>query len=65
MFGLCLIFILLIVGAMAYAPAGLSQSLPPAQTQGLQTPLEILKTRYGRGEITREEYDEVRRDLAG
>ncbi len=65
MFGLCLIFILLIVGAMAYAPAGQPQSLPPAQTQTLQTPLEVLKSRYVRGEITREEYDEVRRDLAG
>ena len=64
MFGLCLIFILLIVGAMAYAPAGQMQSLPPAQTQNLQTPLEVLKKRYVRGEITREEYDRVRQDLA-
>ena len=65
MFGLCLIFVLLIVGTMAYAPAGQPQSLPPAQTQTLQTPLEVLNSRYVRGEITREEYDEVRRDLAG
>lgn len=64
MFGLCLIFVLLIVGAMAYAPAGQLQTLPPAQTQTLQTPLEALKSRYVRGEITREEYDEVRQDLA-
>ncbi len=65
MFGICLIFILLVVGAMAYAPAEQMQSLPPAQTQTLQTPLEVLKSRYVRGEITREENDEVRRDLAG
>ncbi len=64
MFGICLIFILLVIGAMAYAPAGQMQSLPPAQTQSLQTPLEVLKKRYVRGEITREEYDRVRQDLA-
>jgi putative membrane protein len=28
-----------------------------------QTPLEILKARYARGEITREQYLEMRRDL--
>jgi hypothetical protein len=28
-----------------------------------QTPLEILKARYARGEITRAEYDEMRQDL--
>lgn len=28
-----------------------------------QTPLEILKERYARGEITRQEYQDMRRDL--
>jgi putative membrane protein len=28
-----------------------------------QTPLEILQGRYARGEITREQYQEMRRDL--
>ncbi len=63
MFGLCLIFVLLIVGAMAYAPAGQMQSFPPTQTVIRQTPLDVLKGRYVRGEITREEYDRVRQDL--
>ena len=29
-----------------------------------ETPLEILKKRYARGEITKEEYDRLRRDLS-
>jgi uncharacterized membrane protein len=30
-----------------------------------QTPLEILQTRYAKGEVNREEYEAIRRDLAG
>ncbi len=30
-----------------------------------QTPLEILQTRYAKGEINREEYEAIRRDLVG
>ena len=30
-----------------------------------QTPLEILQTRYAKGEITRDEYESIRRDLVG
>jgi putative membrane protein len=28
-----------------------------------ETPLEILKRRYAKGEITKEQYDDMRRDL--
>jgi uncharacterized membrane protein len=35
---------------------------PPSPSQG--SPLDILKERYARGEITKTEYDEMRRDLA-
>lgn len=28
-----------------------------------ETPLEVLKARYARGEITREEYEQMRREL--
>jgi putative membrane protein len=28
-------------------------------------PFDVLKTRYARGEITREQYEHMRRDLAG
>ena len=33
-------------------------SAPP-----VQTPLDILKVRYARGEISKEQFDEMRRDL--
>ena len=57
--------LILIVGAIAYALGWRPQfnQTKPAQTS--QTPVEILKARYAGGEISREEYEQVRRDLAG
>ncbi len=59
------IILVVIVGAIAYALGWRPQfnQTRPAQTS--QTPVEVLKARYARGEITREEYDQVRRDLEG
>ncbi|MFC1943747.1 bifunctional nuclease domain-containing protein [Chloroflexota bacterium] len=34
-------------------------------TETTETPLTVLKLRYAKGEITKEEYDQVRRDLSG
>lgn len=64
MMGLDLILIVL-VGAIAYALGWRPQfnQTRPAQTS--QTPLEILKARYASGEIAREEYEQMRRDLEG
>lgn len=65
MMGFGLIVPLLLIGAIAYALGWRPQfnQMGPAQTG--QTPLEILNTRYVRGEITREEYEQVRLDLEG
>ncbi len=65
MMGFELIFVVVIVGAIAYALGWRPQfnQTKPAQTS--QTPVEILKARYARGEITREEYEQARRDLEG
>jgi putative membrane protein len=59
------LILLVIVGAIAYALGWRPQfnQTRPAQTR--QTPVEILKARYARGEITREEYEQARRDLEG
>lgn len=63
MMGFELILVLVIVGGIAYALGWRPQlnQTGPAQTK--QTPLELLKERYARGEISREEYDQMRLDL--
>ncbi len=57
--------LILIAGAIAYALGWRPQfnQTKPAQTS--RTPAEILKARYVSGEITREEYEQIRRDLEG
>jgi len=42
-----------------------ASSLTPSSSAASQAPLEILQIRYAKGEITREEYEAIRRDLAG
>ncbi len=54
---------LVIIGAFAYALGWrpqISQGKPPDQT-----PLDILKARYARGEISRDEFDLARKALGG
>jgi putative membrane protein len=64
MMGFGLLFPLLIIGVIAYAmgwrPEFLNQGAPH---QAQKTPLEILKERYARGEISQEEYHQMRQDL--
>jgi putative membrane protein len=52
-----LVWVLVIVGIVALIK-WLSSS-----TQRGETPLEILKARYARGEIGKEEYERMRREL--
>ena len=42
-----------------------ASSLTPSSGATSQAPLEILQIRYAKGEITREEYESIRRDLTG
>ena len=65
MMGLGLIVPLLLIGLAAYAFGWRPQFNQTGWAQTGQTPLEILKARYARGEISREEYDQTRRDLEG
>jgi putative membrane protein len=37
----------------------------PGLASSRQTPLELLQARYARGEISKAEYEELRRDLEG
>lgn len=43
--------------------SGQSGGFREARSTERQTPVEILKERYARGEITRQEYQEMRHDL--
>ena len=65
MMGFGLILPLLLIGALAYALGWRPQTNQTTQLHTDRTPLEIMKERYARGEIDREEYDQIRRDLEG
>ena len=65
MMGFGLIVPLVLIGAVAYALGWRPQFNQSGRAQAGQTPLELLKARYARGEISRAEYDQMRRDLAG
>jgi putative membrane protein len=55
--------VLLVVGLVwLFATPGRGPAATPGA--GAQTPLDILKMRYARGEITKEQYDEMRQHLA-
>jgi putative membrane protein len=64
MMGLGLIVPLLLVGVFVYMLGWRPQDGGQfnARPSG-KTPLEILKERYARGEISRAEYEDMRRDL--
>jgi putative membrane protein len=66
MMGFGLVFLLVLIGLVAFALGwrpNLNQQPPTQPTSGGQTPLDILKARYARGEINREEFDQMREDL--
>ncbi len=65
MMGFGLIVVLILIGVFADAFGGRLQFNQTGPAHTSQTPIEILNARYARGEITREEYDQIRRDLAG
>ena len=65
MMGFGLIVPLILIGVVVYA-LGLRPQFDqttPAPTS--QTPVEILNERYAAGEISRAEYEQIRRDLIG
>ncbi len=60
---LSLVFwLLIIVGLGLVVGWALRQAFPSTPGGGRQ-PLDILKERYARGELTREQYEQMRRDL--
>jgi uncharacterized membrane protein len=59
------LILLVLVGAIAYASGWRPQFNQTQAAQTGQTPLKILNARYAGGEITRKEYQQMRRDLEG
>lgn len=57
------LILLVVVGAIIYGLGWRPQFSQNKPAQTSQTPLEILKARYAGGEISRKEYDQMRRDL--
>jgi putative membrane protein len=56
----------LFVGGLVWLIVALTRgsSTPVLPTTTQQTPLDILKARYARGEISKEQFDEMRQHLA-
>ncbi len=54
--------IFLIIWAVKQIASPRRESVPPA-APGKSTPLEIARERYARGEITKEQYEQLRKDL--
>lgn len=63
MMGFELIIIVLLIGGVAYALGWRPDFNQMMSTQPKQTPLEVLKARFARGEIGRDEFEQMRRDL--
>ncbi len=69
MFGFGILFMLiipiLIIGGIVWLVVTLVRGSqgPSLITSHRETPLDILKARYARGEITKEQFEEMKRDL--
>jgi putative membrane protein len=59
---LSLVFWALIIGGVALLVVWLARNAKITSSGG-EAPLDILKTRYARGEITKEQFDALKRDL--
>jgi putative membrane protein len=53
------IIMIVLIGVLIY----LFIQLQKGKAGSLETPLEILKKRYARGEITKEDFDRMKKDL--
>jgi len=61
-----IIFWIVIIGLGVWLVSSLvsrANSQPPSNLPPAESALDILKKRYARGEITKEQFDEMRRDL--
>lgn len=58
------IIFLILIGVVVYFIVQSTKSKTP-ESSSRETPMDILKKRYASGEITKEEFDQAKRDLEG
>jgi len=63
--GFMWVFWVLIVIGLVLLVKWLVQQSKPGEPTHTEAPLEILKKRYAKGEINKEEFEQKRRDLIG
>lgn len=56
-------FWIIVVGLVIWAVIQMSSKNQNITSGSSETPLDILKKRYAKGEITKEEYENMKRDL--
>ncbi len=59
------ILVIILVVVLVYALAERAGQTPPASSSGSrveETPLDILKRRYAKGEISREDFEQMKKD---
>ncbi|HON61600.1 MAG TPA: SHOCT domain-containing protein [Deltaproteobacteria bacterium] len=59
------IVIILLAALLIYLLIRSTKQPSPPREAGAETPLDIVKKRYARGEITKAEFEEMKKDLAG
>ena len=61
--GFMWVFWIIVIVGLVFLIKWIVQQGNPAETRTVESPLEILKKRYARGEINQEEYEQKKKDL--